>query len=137
MTSDERRPIYLPIEAGRRYDLGAMHAVFKADGAETANRYSISEWWLDPRSDGPGAHRHESNDEIFVALEGRPSVFARDRWFELEPGGTIVIPAGIDHDFANRTDQRAGLLNIFVPGGFEAMMPEIVAWYACQNEPGS
>jgi quercetin dioxygenase-like cupin family protein len=111
-----------------------MQAVFKADGAETGDRYSVSEWWLDPHSDGPGRHQHEANDEIFIALVGRPSVLAGERWYELDTGSTIVIPAGIDHDFANRTDERAALLNVFVPGGFETNMPEIVAWFAQQNE---
>jgi mannose-6-phosphate isomerase-like protein (cupin superfamily) len=110
-----------------------MQAVFKADGIETGDRYSVSEWWLDPHSDGPGRHRHEANDEIFVALAGRPSVLAGDRWYDLEPGSTIIIPAGIDHDFANRTGERVGLLNVFVPGGFEEKMPDIVAWYAAQD----
>ena len=50
------------------------------------------------------------------------------------PGdGTIIIPAGIDHDFANRTGERVGLINVFVPGGFETNMPEIVAWFAAQE----
>ncbi len=110
-----------------------MQAVFKADGAETAGRYSVSEWWLDPHSNGPGRHRHETNDEIFVALAGHPSVLAGDVWYDMEPGSTIVIPAGVEHDFANRRDERAGLLNVFVPGGFEQNMPEIVAWYEKQE----
>jgi mannose-6-phosphate isomerase-like protein (cupin superfamily) len=133
LTENNRSTIHLPLEAGRRYELGTMQAVFKADGVETGERYSVSEWWLDPHSDGPGAHQHEANDEIFVALAGYPSVFAGDRWHHLEPGSTIVIPAGIDHDFANRSGERAGLLNVFVPGGFEENMPEIVAWYAAQD----
>jgi quercetin dioxygenase-like cupin family protein len=60
-------------------------------------------------------------------------VLAGDRWYELETGSTIVIPAGIEHDFANRTSERVALLNIFVPGGFETNMPEIVAWFAEQD----
>jgi hypothetical protein len=36
-----------------------MRAVFKADGAETEDRYSVSEWWMEPRNSGPGAHHHE------------------------------------------------------------------------------
>jgi hypothetical protein len=30
--------------------MGRIQSVFKADGAETADRYSISEWWLDPET---------------------------------------------------------------------------------------
>ena len=34
------------------------------------------------------------------------------------------------HDFENRTDERVGLLNVFLPGGFEENMPAIVKWFA-------
>jgi ferritin len=30
--------------------MGRISAVFKADGAETGQLYSISEWWLDPHT---------------------------------------------------------------------------------------
>jgi hypothetical protein len=55
--------IVLAPEQGRTYDMGFMRAVFKADGAETDDRYSVSEWWMEPRNAGPGAHHHEDNDE--------------------------------------------------------------------------
>ncbi len=125
----EHRPIILGPEQGRVYACGPMTAVFKADGAETGNRYSISEWWLEPNSDGPGAHSHADNDEIFLVLEGRPSVLVGDVWHEAPRGTLLRIPAGVTHDFANRTDARAGLFNVFLPGGFEENMPAIVAWF--------
>ena len=36
--------------------MGRIDAVFKADGAETSAGYSISEWWLEPHTAGPGPH---------------------------------------------------------------------------------
>ena len=53
-----------------------------------------------------------------------------DRCYELEQRSSAVISAGIEHDFANRTDELAGLLNVFLPGGFEEKTPDIVAWFA-------
>ena len=50
-------------------------------------------------------------------------------WIDAPAGSTIVIPAGVTHDFANRTDVRACLFNVFIPGGFEQNMPAIVNWY--------
>ena len=37
-------------------------------------------------------------------------------------GGTFLrIPAGVTHDFANRTSEAARAFNVFIPGGgFEA-----------------
>jgi hypothetical protein len=53
--------------------MGPVRAVFKADGHdETGGRYSISEWWLDPYTRGPGAHAHEE-DDVFFVIEGTMS----------------------------------------------------------------
>jgi hypothetical protein len=35
--------IFFPPEGGRSYQAGPMRAVFKADGAETDDRYCVSE----------------------------------------------------------------------------------------------
>jgi hypothetical protein len=34
----------------------------------------------------------------------------------------------------DRHRSRAGALNVFLPGGFEATMPAKVAWFAKQND---
>lgn len=114
---------------GRIYDMGALGAVFKADGAETGGRFSVSEWRLAPRCAGPGAHRHEDCDEIFYVLEGEVSVLTGEAWRRLPQGAMAVIPRGVLHDFRNEGLVPAILLNIFVGGAFEAMMPAIVDWF--------
>ena len=65
-----REPIVRLAGEGREYRMPAMRAVFLADGEETGDAYSISEWRLEPKSDGPGAHSHEANDEIFRSVDG-------------------------------------------------------------------
>jgi mannose-6-phosphate isomerase-like protein (cupin superfamily) len=122
--------IVLPRDGGRRYDMGALRAVFKADEAETQARYCVSEWWLKANSDGPGAHLHEANDEVFYVLAGKPEILIGEDWILLERGGFVLIPSGTMHDFRNRTSEEAGLLNFFIPGGFERKMPAIVKWFA-------
>ncbi len=56
--------LHLPPGEGRRYELGRMTAVFKADEDETTARYSVSEWWLEPGADGPGAHAFHAGQGI-------------------------------------------------------------------------
>jgi len=124
-----RRPIVRLPGEGREYCMPVMRAVFQADGDETGSAYSVSEWWLEPNSDGPGPHSHEANDEIFRIVEGTMSVLVGEHWVDAPAGSTIIIPAGVTHDFANRTNARASLFNVFIPGGFEANMPAIVKWY--------
>ncbi len=108
--------------------MGRVNAVFKADGAETADRYSISEWWLDPHTDGPGAHTHPE-DDVFYVLEGTLTFLVGDRWIEAPRGTFVLAPGGIPHDFRNHTGEPAAALNISAPGGFEPHMPGIAEWF--------
>lgn len=123
-----RAPIVLRPGEGRTYDMGRIQAVFKADEGESANRYSISEWWLEPRTTGPGAHSHEE-DDVFYVLAGTMSFLIGDRWVDAEVGSFVLVPAGITHDFENRGDVRSGVLNLSAPGGFEPSMPAIRDWF--------
>ena len=131
MPSDEkpiRGPIVLRPGEGRRYRMGRMEACFKADEEETARGYSISEWWLEPHTQGPGAHSHPE-DDVFFVLEGTMSFLVGDRWIDAEKGSFVLAPGGMRHDFENRGEVRAGVLNLSFPGGFEASMPDIVRWF--------
>lgn len=121
--------ILLQAGEGRVYDMPDMRAIFKADEAETDSRYSVSEWWVKPLGKGPGPHSHEANEELFYGIGGTMSVLVGDVWRDLTAGAFLRIPAGIIHNFENRGDQPAGLLNVFIPGGFERDMPAIVQWF--------
>jgi mannose-6-phosphate isomerase-like protein (cupin superfamily) len=121
--------IYLPSGSGRSYPMGGMQSVFKADGEETADTYSIAEWWLDAHQSGPGAHSHEANDDIFYVLEGTVTFLVGSKKIAASKGAFIRVPAGVTHDFENTSDSRAGFLNIYIPGGFEQDMPAIVDWF--------
>ena len=109
-----------------------MRAVFKADGEETDDAYCVSEWWLEAGDAGPGPHSHTDNVEIFYVVEGTMSFLAGEEWIDAPTGSFLRIPAGVTHDFENRSDARAGAVNFFAPGGFESQMPEIVAWFEQQ-----
>ena len=131
--NQELQPIVSHPTDGRVYKLGAadnIEVTFKADGAEVANKYSITEWWMDKDSPGVGPHVHETNDELIYVLEGRASVLVNEDWVQMEKGGLVVIPAGIRHGFRNDSEQRIGVLNIFLSGAYEAMMPQIQAMFA-------
>jgi mannose-6-phosphate isomerase-like protein (cupin superfamily) len=119
--------IILPPGGGRAYELGAMRGVFKADGPETQDRYCASEWSVEPRQSGPGPHLHEANDEIFLVTEGTMSFLVGETWIDAPTGTFLRIPAGVTHDFENRTDEPAVAFNVFIPGGFEAPFREWAA----------
>lgn len=130
----ERVAIYLPDGEGRTYPMGRIKAVFKADEDETLGGYSISEWWLEPHTQGPGAHSHEE-DDVFYVIEGTMSILVGDRWIDASKGSFVLAPAGLTHDFENRSSSRAGVLNFSIPGDFEKNMPAIAQWFV-ENPPG-
>jgi len=59
--------------------MGRMRAIFKADSDESAGRYSVSEWWLEPRSRGPEVHSHPE-DHVFYVIAGTLSLRVNDYW---------------------------------------------------------
>jgi mannose-6-phosphate isomerase-like protein (cupin superfamily) len=129
-----RQGIYLAPGDGRPYQMGRMAALFKADGDETEGRYTVSEWWLEPHTQGPGAHNHDE-DDLFYVLEGTMSFLLGDRWIHADRGAFVLIPGRMTHNFENRSDERAGILNFGVPGDFEKNMPAISQWFQ-DNPPG-
>lgn len=116
--------------------MGRISSVFKADGDETGNTFSISEWWLEPNTKGPPPHAHE-DDHAFYILEGTMTVFAGGQSVDLPKGGMVVIPGGTQHTFENRNlEQRAGMLSFNNQAGFEESMPGISEWFIA-NPPGN
>ncbi len=73
-------------------------------------------------------HRHTEADEMFLVWKGRFRVEFRDRAVELEPGGFLVVPRGVEHRTA--ADEEAEIL-IFEPSGVvntgDAMPSEFTA----------
>lgn len=123
-----RLPIVLRPGEGRTFPMGRLSAVFKADGVESDHRYSISEWWLDPHTKGPGTHQHPE-DDVFFVLGGTMHVMVGSEWTEATAGSFVLVPANTPHDFENRGSERAGFLNVSAPGDFEQNMPGISAWF--------
>jgi mannose-6-phosphate isomerase-like protein (cupin superfamily) len=114
--------------------MGRISALFKADEKETESRYAVSEWWLEPKTKGPGAHSHPE-DDLFYIIEGTMSVLVGKKWTDAARGSFMLIPGGTTHDFENRSNARAGLLNFKTPGSFEPEIPAIAQWFA-ENPPG-
>jgi mannose-6-phosphate isomerase-like protein (cupin superfamily) len=95
-----KKGLFLPPSGGRSYLMGPISSVFKADGDETGDRYSISEWWLEPNTKGPGAHSHEE-DGVFYVIEGTMSFLLDHRWIDTPKGflshpGLVTVLLNID-----------------------------------------
>lgn len=119
-----RKPVVLSPDEGRVYAMGPIRAVFKADSDESAGSYSVSEWWLEPRTGGPGVHAHPE-DHVFYVIAGTLSLRLNDEWSHVTKGSYVIIPGGTPHDFENRGPVPSGFISFNSPGGFEAKMTGI------------
>ena len=124
----ELKPLMLDPDDGRTYSMGRMSAVFKADLEETNSTLSVSEWWLDPNTEGPHIHKHPEA-HLFYVIKGSLAVYLHgENWFEAEKGSYIYIPGGTEHGFENRSDSTVGFMSINTPGGFENSISHIVKY---------
>jgi mannose-6-phosphate isomerase-like protein (cupin superfamily) len=127
-----RGSIVVPAGEGCAYAMGRMRAVFKADVAEAAERYSVSEWRLEPLTLGPGVHFHDE-DHVFYVVAGTLSLRLGDEWLDAPNGSYAVIPGGTPHDFQNRGAVPAGFIAFTSPGGFEAHMPDVASALSAED----
>ena len=42
-------------------------------------------------------HHHDTEDELFLVLEGRVDIHLRDRIIELSEGEFFIVPRGVEH----------------------------------------
>lgn len=69
---------------------------------------------LDPGAPGFHLHAHYANEELFVVLEGQPTLRTHRRDEQLRPGDVVACPTGREgtHTFTNRSDTAARVLAV-------------------------
>jgi mannose-6-phosphate isomerase-like protein (cupin superfamily) len=114
---DEPRAVVVPPGAGHRVG----NVEFLARSADTG-RFNLGVITMQPRRDGPPAHEHEDEDDSFYVLEGELTVLLRDEEIAAGPGTFVLVPPGVRHTFANRSDGVVRMLNIHAPAGFDVRL---------------
>jgi quercetin dioxygenase-like cupin family protein len=104
-----------PGEGERLWFLGTL-ATIRVPGEAVDGRFALIEF-LFPRHTSPPLHTHPQDESYFV-LEGRLTVQADERRFELEAGGAAVVPMGVAHTFRVDSD-TARVLVLSTPAGLE------------------
>jgi quercetin dioxygenase-like cupin family protein len=118
--------IVTPTEAQVYNMLGGGEAHLLATGENTNGG-----WFMGRFREDPGfmthLHYHPNTDEQVYVLEGVLSVYANEKWHELEPGTLGVLPRGKPHAQGNRSDQPVHFIGSGAPSGFEKLFPEVDA----------
>ena len=91
--------------------------------ADTGGAMSIIYGEADPFN-GPPAHVHDHEDEIFVVLEGEITFDVAGERLSRGPMGTAFVRRGTPHSFMTGAS-GARCLTVLTPGGFEGFFAEM------------
>jgi mannose-6-phosphate isomerase-like protein (cupin superfamily) len=73
----------------------------------------VLEYFVDAEYDGAGPHVHLRHADCFHVLEGALELKADGKPIRAEPGMSVVIPPGVEHEFTS--DGTARFLNVHAP----------------------
>ncbi len=74
--------------------------------------------------EGPPLHVHPGEDDAFYILEGDVVMIVEDEEIVVGPGTFVLVPPGVPHTFANRTESVARIVNVHAPAGFDLRLEE-------------
>lgn len=123
------KPYSLKAGEGWTYRFGIDFTV-KTSESQNGNGAAVLEY-ATRKGEEPPSHTHPTEDEMFYVLEGDITFQCGENVFDLEKGGFIFLPAGIEHGYTIRGEDPVRLLVITAPlrektnggwGGFVADM---------------
>ncbi len=104
------------VEPGAGHRVGNVE--FLARSADTP-RFNLALIEIQPRREGPPRHAHAAEDDSFYILEGELTFEVEGEEVVARPGTFVLVPPGVEHTFANRTDAVVRMINVHAPAGFD------------------
>ena len=86
----------------------------KAGESGTTNGAAFIEYTT-RKGEEPGDHTHDTEDEMFYVLEGALTFTCGDQTFDVDEGGFVFLPRGIEHGYTIRSDDAIRLLIVTAP----------------------
>jgi quercetin dioxygenase-like cupin family protein len=108
---------------------------FKIRGDEAATA-SWVEFAAAPGFD-TGMHVHHNLEETYYVLDGEFELCAGDELRSGGPGTVMLVPPGVPHRFANRTDVMAKVLLLMSPPAHDRYFVELAEILAAAGAPDS
>ena len=72
-----------------------------------------------PHREGADLHVHHHHTDLFYVLDGELTFEVEGKEVVAPAGTFVLVPPGVEHTFANRTDVEVRILNIHAPAGFD------------------
>jgi quercetin dioxygenase-like cupin family protein len=113
------RPYALSAGEGWTYHHGIDFTI-KAGELGQGRQLAIIEYTT-RRGEEPPDHTHPTEDEIFYVLQGALTFRCGEDTFELDTGGFVFLPRGIQHGYTIRSEGDVRLLVVTAPAKVEAI----------------
>ena len=108
------------VRPGEGHHVGNVE--FLARSADTP-RFNLAIITKQP-GDGPPIHQHADEDDAFYVLEGDLTFIVEDAEVVAGAGTFVLVPPGVRHTFANRTETVTRFVNVHAPAGFDLRLEE-------------
>ena len=89
--------------------------------------YSLTEWDVEPGTQGPPIHIHHEHDESFYVMSGHFGFVLDGITTYGKPGAHVLVPKGHAHSFWNAGARPGRLLLIVSPPGLEQYSRDLAA----------
>jgi quercetin dioxygenase-like cupin family protein len=128
-TAKPVQPYALKAGEGWTYRFGIDFTV-KASEVQYGNGAAFMEY-VTRKGEEPPTHTHQTENELFYVLEGAITFRCGETSFDLQKGGFIFLPAGIEHGYTISGEDTVRLIVVTSPvreessggwGGFVADM---------------
>jgi mannose-6-phosphate isomerase-like protein (cupin superfamily) len=94
------------------------------DGHHVANVEFLARTADTPRFNFSIITKRPGEDDAFYILDGEVVVIVEDEEIVVGPGTFVLVPPGVAHTFANRTQDVARIVNVHAPAGFDLRLEE-------------
>jgi mannose-6-phosphate isomerase-like protein (cupin superfamily) len=123
--STQASTVTIPPDGGASVEIGGLGIVWKIEGAEADNRFSVVHHPLAPRALAAPLHRHTREDEYSYVIEGTLGALLGDEVVTAGPGTWVFKPRNQWHTFWNAGDTSCEIVEIISPAGFEGFFREL------------
>ncbi len=117
-------------QEGESVDFGSLGVVWKIEGAESEERFSVVEHPIPPRTLAAALHFHHNEDEYSYVLEGTLGALLGENVVEADPASWVFKPRGEWHAFWNAGDTPCRIIEVISPAGFENYFREVAQVFA-------
>ena len=69
-------------------------------------------------------HVHVDAEQLHVVVSGTLTCRVGAQRFRVEPGGTVCLPRGVEHELWNETDELVRMVDLYTPPGIEEQFRE-------------